>query len=400
MSLLFNNQLPDIDKVIQEWVNKFFKKDQSSVDDDLSDDDDTGGDFKPRMPNFSRNAMSAILTLACFVILCIYVVSGFFTVNSNEKVVVFRLGSPIDVRGPGLRWHYPLIDSYRVVNLTEVRRVEIGYSNDTNNKDLRESLMLTSDLNIIDMQFAVQYDLDNPEDFIFNNRFASANARDVVKQASETAMREIVGRSKIDFVLYEGRESIADETRLLIQKILDRYDTGISIKQVAIQNVQPPDQVQNAFEDAIKARQDRERKINEGQAYANDILPRARGQSERIIKDAEAYKASKVFRATGESERFTLLAKEYALAPAVTHRRLYLETVETVFQRANKIIIDENASEGNLIYLPLDKLVNPSGNNSRSNAGGQLTIPLGETSTSSDSSSVSDFKQRLRDYTQ
>ena len=270
---------------------------------------------------------------------------------------MFRLGTPFDVRGPGLKWHLPLIEDYRKVNVSEVRRVEIGYRNDTKNKNLRESLMLTGNLNIIDMQFVVQYALNDPELFLFENRFSNMRAEDVVQQVAETAMREVVGRNNIDFVLYEGREAVAEETKTLMQTILNRYNTGIEVQQVAVQNVQPPDQVQDAFEDAIKARQDRERKINEGQAYANNILPRAQGQASRIVKSAEAYRESTIVRAQGETERFTLLADEYARAPEVTRRRLYLETVENVMQRARKVIIDDELGSGNLLYLPLDRMM-------------------------------------------
>lgn len=394
MGFLFNNQLPDVDKILQDWLNKTLGKGKGGKSNSKG-----GGGKRPdiRQPHFHKGFISLIISFICFILLVVYLFMGIFTVNANEQVVVFRLGKPVGVSGPGLRWHFPLLESYQLVNMTEVRRVEVGYSNDTNNKLARESLMLTSDLNIIDMQFAVQYDLKNAEDFLFNNRFLGQQANEVVKQSAETAMREIVGRSEIDFVLYEGRESIADEARSLMQEILDRYKTGIKIQQVAIQNVQPPDQVQNAFEDAIKARQDRERKINEGQAYANDILPRARGQAQRIVKDAEAYKASKELQAQGEAQRWTLLANEFTAAPELTRRRLYLETVEAVYQRANKIIIDEQAGDNNLLYLPLDKLVGghypppPANNNSGMNDAG---IPA----PSSQPNSAQEFKQRLRNY--
>ena len=195
---------------------------------------------------------------------------------------------------------------------------------------------------------------------MFENRFSNARAEDVVKQVAETAMREVVGKSKIDFVLYEGRESIAEETKEAMQIILERYKAGIEVREVAIQNVQPPDQVQGAFEDAIKARQDKERKINEGEAYANDILPRSEGQAARFLEDAEAYRRSVIAQAAGDADRFLLIAGEFTKAPAVTRRRLYLETLEEVMGRANKVIIDQPDS-GNLLYLPLDRMLQAGG---------------------------------------
>ena len=346
-----NDGLPDLDELFRKWAKRLASGSKKNGDSpQRNGGGDNGGKEGIALPPPSLMALLAG-TLVCVV----YVLAGFFTVDANERVVMFRLGNPIGVRGPGLKWHMPLIEDYRIVNVSEIRRVEVGYRNDTKNKNLRESLMLTSDLNIIDMQFVVQYALNNAELFLFENRFANLRAEDVVQQVAETSMREVVGRSGIDFVLYEGREAIADESRALMRDIMDYYQTGIDIQQVAIQNVQPPDQVQDAFEDAIKARQDRERKINEGQAYANDILPRAQGQASRIRKEAEAYKESSIIRAEGESQRFLSLASEFVEAPEVTRRRLYLETMENVFARANKVIIDDDTGN-NLLYLPLDQL--------------------------------------------
>ena len=307
----------------------------------------SGGELPP---------LRALGSLAGAGILLMYVFLGFFTVDASERAVMFRLGVPVDVKAAGLRWHLPLVEDYRIVNLTEVRKVEIGYRNSDKNKVDRESLMLTDNLNIIDTQFVVQYALNDPELFLFENRFINIGAEDVVQQVAETAMREVVGENNIDFVLYEGREAVASDAKTLMQEILDRYKAGIEIREVAVRNVQPPDQVQAAFEDAIKARQDRDRKINEGEAYANNILPRARGQAARVLEEAEGYKQGIVARANGEADRFRLLAAEYAKAPEVTRRRLYLETMEEVLERANKLLVDDSGGN-NLIYLPLDKLM-------------------------------------------
>ncbi len=297
--------------------------------------------------------LGPISAIAATVVIGLLGLSGFYTVEQYERSVTFWLGKPSGVSQPGLRWIMPFFAHQKRVNLTEVRTVEIGYRGSQTSKIDRESLMLTDNLNIIDLQFAVQFLLKNPEDYLYNNR----SPDEAVKQVAETAMREVVGRSNIDFVLYEGREQIAADTQALMQEALDRYKTGILIQQVAIQNVQPPDQVQAAFEDAIKARQDRERKINEGEAYANNIVPRARGLSSRILEDAEAYRQQKIALAQGASERFTNLAREYDAAPAVTRQRLYLDTLEDVMRRTNKIIVDQSEGSNSLLYLPLDRLV-------------------------------------------
>ena len=349
---------PDLDELLRQLRKRFIGGTKRHFGSNFgSNNDDDDGDEGDKNSGWPMPPLPILSALLAAVFVFGYVFFGFFTVEANERVVMFRLGKPFDVRGPGLKWHLPLLESYRKVNVSEVRRVEVGYRNDTKNKNLRESLMLTGNLNIIDMQFVVQYALNDPELFLFENRFANLRAEDVVQQVAETAMREVVGSNNIDFVLYEGREAVAEETKILMQNILTRYKTGIEVQQVAVQNVQPPDQVQDAFEDAIKARQDRERKINEGEAYANNILPRVQGQASRITKTAEAYKESTIVRAKGESEQFLLLAKEYAQAPEVTRRRLYLETIEKVMGRARKIVIDDNIGNGNLLYLPLDKML-------------------------------------------
>ena len=327
-------------------------------DAEFEDTDDEGVEL-------NTSVVGAIgLTLA----LLIYCAFGIFTVDASERAVMFRFGNPVGIKEPGLSWHAPLIEDYIKVNLTGVRRVVIGAQNtiecegyfcsDTvvsNNQINDEKTMLTGDLNIINMAFVVQYDLSDPEKYLFENRFAWRDAGDVVKQVAETSMRGVVGSSPIDYVLYEGRQEIASKTKDDMQKILNKYNTGINVREVAVQNVQPPEEVQKAFEDAIKARQDRERKINEGHAYANNIVPRAEGQAARLINNAEAYKESVTQRARGATKRFSDVAEEYNRAPDVTRRRMYLETIEEVFGSTNKIIVDNKDSK-NILYLPLDKL--------------------------------------------
>jgi membrane protease subunit HflK len=216
--------------------------------------------------------------------------------------------------------------------------------------------MLTDDENIINIQFAVQYILKDPVDYVFNNRTPDES----VIQVAETAIREIVGKSRMDFVLYEGREQIAVNAAELMQEILDRYRTGIQISKVTMQNAQPPEQVQAAFDDAVKAGQDRERQINEGQAYANDVIPRARGTAARLLQEAEGYRQRLIATAEGDASRFQQLYTEYARAPEVTRDRLYLETMQQIYTNTTKLMIDTHG-QGNLLYLPLDKLMQAAG---------------------------------------
>ena len=212
--------------------------------------------------------------------------------------------------------------------------------------------MLTDDENIINIQFAVQWILKDPMDFVFANR----HPEEAVMQVAETAMREVVGKSKMDFVLYEGREQIAIQAAKLMQDILDRYKTGILVSKVTLQNAQPPEQVQAAFDDAVKAGQDRERQKNEGQAYANDVIPKAKGTAARLLEEANGYKQRVIATAEGDASRFRQVNAEYAKAPEVTRQRMYIETMQQVFANTSKVLIDAKG-QGNLLYLPLDKLM-------------------------------------------
>jgi len=220
---------------------------------------------------------------------------------------------------------------------------------------LNESLMLTDDENIIDIQFAVQYFLNDPAFYLFNNRAPDEN----VRQAAESAIREVVGQNKIDFVLYEGREQVAAETTKLMQEILDRYKSGILISKVTMQNAQPPEQVQASFDDAVKAGQDRERQKNEGQAYANDVVPRAKGAAARLMQEAEGYQQSVIANAEGDASRFKQILVEYQKAPAVTRERMYLDMMQQVMGNISKVMVDQK-NGNSLLYLPLDKLMEAS----------------------------------------
>jgi len=258
---------------------------------------------------------------------------------------------------PGPRWHLPYpIESAEVVNVDQVRTVEVGYRNNVKSKVLKESLMLTDDENIVDLQFAVQFVVTDARAWLFNNR----RPEEVAMQTAEAAMREVIGKSKMDAILYEGQDNIANQAQVLMQQILDNYKTGINLSRVTIQNAQPPEQVQAAFDDAVKAGQDRERQKNEGQAYANDVIPKARGTASRLTAEAEGYRARVVANAEGEASRFRQVLTEYSKAPAITRERIYLETLQQVLSSTSKVLLDYK-SGGNLLYLPLDKLLQQGG---------------------------------------
>ena len=293
-----------------------------------------------------------LLGLLIGALVLVWVASGFYIVDTGQRGVVLRFGKYVETAEPGPRWHLPWpIESREIVNIDQVRTVEIGYRNNVKSQVLRESLMLTDDENIIDLQFAVQYILKDPEEFLFVNRAPE----DTVLQVAETAMREIVGKNKMDFVLYEGRADIASKAKVLMQQILDRYKTGISISQVTLQNIQPPEQVQAAFDDAVKASQDRERLKNEAEAYSNDVVPRASGLASRLKEEADGYKQAVIANAEGEASRFGQIASEYQKAPQVTRERMYLDTMQAVMNNTSKVLVDQKGGN-NLLYLPLDKL--------------------------------------------
>jgi len=296
------------------------------------------------------------------ILLGYWIFTGFYTVDQGEQAIELRFGEYSETNDAGLHFHIPQpFESVEIINTQNVNTVEVGYreSGRSIQSVPREALMLTQDENIIDIQFAVQYDIKDPINLLFNvSEFNDVDLADlVVRQATESAVREIVGRNSMDFAITEGRAQLASETKVLVQEILDRYETGVNIRTVEMQNAQPPEQVKDAFDDAVKAREDEERLKNLAQAYANDIIPKARGFAARILQEAEAYKASIVAKADGETARFDQVLNEYAKAPDITRDRLYLETMEEVFSRSSKMVIDQQNGGNNVMYLPLDQLI-------------------------------------------
>jgi membrane protease subunit HflK len=312
-----------------------------------------GGGFRP-------NARGAGVGVAMVLAVAglIWIGSGAYIVQEGQVAVVTTFGRYSETTLPGFRWRLPWpVQAHEPVDVLSVRTLELGARGRADR--LKESLMLTDDENIVDVHFTVQYrikeDASGARDFLFNNRRPTES----VAQVAESVMREVVGSQSMDQVLYESRQEIAESVRTQMQEILDRYGTGIRVLQVAIQNAQPPEQVQAAFDDAVKATQDRERLINEGQAYANDIIPKARGTAARLMQEAEGYRARVVQTAEGDAARFRQVATEYARAPQITRERLYLDTMQQIFANTSKVLIDSKSSSP-LLYLPFDKLLQHS----------------------------------------
>ena len=343
---------PDLDEMLRN-VNKklndlFGRKRRSS--------NGSGGGDGPGGGNLKRFAGGLSVGVVLGLLLLLWIASGFYIVNEGYRGVVLRFGKYIETTQAGLRWHLPYpAETVETVNVSQVRTVEIGYRTAVTNKVLKEALMITDDENIIDIQFAVQYILSNPEEYLFNNR----NPDEAVLQVAESSIREVIGKSSMDYVLYEGREDVAAKSTILMQALLDNYKIGIAISKVTMQNAQPPQQVQAAFDDAVKAGQDKERQKNEGEAYANQVVPVAIGNAARLIQESEGYKQRVIENSTGDASRFKQILVEYSKAPVVTRDRLYLDMMQEVLSSTNKILVDQKNSN-NLLYLPLDKLIEKS----------------------------------------
>ena len=324
--------------------------------------------------------------LAAVLAVILWLLSGFYIVDASERGVVLQFGRFLKSTEPGLNWRLPVpIQTHEIVDLTNVRTIEVGYRGSEKNKVLKEALMLTDDENLVNIQFAVQYILKDPMEYLFYNRDTDA----AVKGAAESAFREIVGKSKMDLVLYEGREQIAADATHLIQEILDRYQSGVLISKVTMQNAQPPEQVQAAFDDAVTASQDKERQKNEGQAYANDVIPKARGTASRLMEEAQGYRQSVVAKAQGDAARFTAILEAYEAAPEVTRERLYLETMQQVFSNTSKVILDQKAGGNSLLYLPLEKLIQQSGATSTNpTRAAESALPLEQSTGETQSRSI------------
>lgn len=343
-----NDGPPDLDEILRKMMQKlsgFFG----------------GNNGGNPLPDNSAKLFAGGAGLLGLLVLGIWLATGFYVVDARERGVVLRFGQYVETTDQGLHWHWPYpIESREIVNLTMVRNIEVGHRNSGRNKIAEEALMVTGDQNIIDLQFSVQYNVKDPRAFLFNNRNSDLDGKDLVLQVGETAIREVVGKSPIDFILNEGRAEIADRAGRLMQQMLDRYQSGIMIAKVNMSNAQPPEQVQAAFDDAVKAGQDKDRLKSEGEAYANDVIPKARGLAARLEEEANAHKQRVVAQAEGDVSRFKQILNEYSKAPQVTRDRLYLDTMQQVLSNSTKVIVDQKGGNS-LLYLPLDKLMQLSG---------------------------------------
>lgn len=346
-----NNQdgPPDLDEIVKNLQKKF----SSIFGRSKGNGSETGsgsGDGK----SFGFAGVLVVLVLLAGV----WLATGIYTIQQGETGVILRFGKFQETTSAGLHWRFPApIESKIVVNTEKVQTVEVGYRssrNESRQTVQRESLMLTEDENIIDIAFAVQYRVASATNFLFN---VSDRMDVLVRSATEASVREVVGKTSMDDAITSGRSIVGSKTREILQRILDRYESGIEIVSVDMQNALPPQEVKPSFDDAVKAREDEVRYRNEAEAYTNDIIPRARGRAARIIQESEAYKATVIARATGEASHFNSILKEFKAAPEVTRERMYIESVEKVLGGSNLVMIDQKNSN-NIMYLPLDRILN------------------------------------------
>jgi modulator of FtsH protease HflK len=348
------------------------------------------GNFQPDMKSAGVGA-----GLIAIVVVIIWMGTGIFIVQEGQQAVITRFGRYSATVGAGFNWRLPYpIERHEVVYVTQIRSVDVGRDNVIRATGLKESAMLTEDENIVEIKFAVQYRLNNARDWLFNSK----NPQEAVVQAAETSVREVVGKMRMDSALAEERDQIAPRVRTLMQAILDRYQIGVEVVGINLQQggVRPPEQVQAAFDDVLRAGQERERAKNEAQAYANDVIPRSTGAASRLTQEAEAYKARIVARAQGDSQRFKSLLAEYQRAPQVTRDRLYLESMQEIYASVTKVMV-ESRQGGNMLFLPLDKIMQQVA------AGGAAAAPQDHTApaapatpapSSSPSTSSSDARNR------
>jgi modulator of FtsH protease HflK len=357
-----NSGPPDLDELWRDFNKKLNgllggkNKGRPQQDNNQGGNDNNGNNLGGFQPDMKSAGIGAGLIAA--VLALIWLGTGFFIVQEGQQAVITRFGELKGTREAGFNWRMPYpIERHETVSLTQLRSIEIGRGSTGQATGLKDSSMLTQDENIVDIKFTIQYRLKNAADYLFQNR----NPDDAVTKAAESAIREVVGKSSMDAVLNKDRESILRDVVKSVQAQLDRYKSGIQIQNVNIQNVQPPEQVQAAFDDALKAGQDRSRLKNEGQAYANDVIPRAKGTAARLKEEADGYKANVIARAEGDGERFKSIQSEYQKAPQVTRDRLYLDAMQSIYSSVTKVVVDSKQGN-NMLYLPLDKVMQMASN--------------------------------------
>lgn len=341
---------PDLDEVVkklQDGLSGFFGKSGGSGSG--GSDGSDGGQF---------NLSAKLIGSAIAVLIVIWAAFGLYKIDEQERAVVLRFGQFLETKTPGLRWNAPMIDEVNKVNVTRVRT------------HTSQGVMLTEDENIVDVTLAVQYVISNPKDFLLNVREAEVT----LTHATDSAIRHVVGSAEMTAVISEGREAVGTDVQGRLQAYLDSYVAGLRAVKVNIENSQPPSQVQAAFDDVIKAREDEQRLKNQAETYSNGVIPEARGRAQRVLEEANAYREQVVAQAQGEADRFLKLLAEYEKAPEVTRQRLYIDSVQEVMQRSSKVMVDVD-SGSNIMYLPLDRIASQAAPSIANQTRGSLGAP-------------------------
>ena len=353
-----------------------------------------GGGFQPDMKSAGVG-----IGLIAGIVFAIWMGTGIFIVQEGQQAVITQFGKYQSTKGAGFNWRLPYpIERHELVFVTQIRSADVGRDNVIKSTGLRESAMLTEDENIVEIKFAVQYRLSDARAWLFESK----NPADAVVQAAETAVREVVGKMRMDTALAEERDQIAPRVRTLMQTILDRYKVGVEVVGINLQQggVRPPEQVQASFDDVLKAGQERERAKNEAEAYANDVIPRAVGSASRLKEEAAAYKARIVAQAQGDAQRFTSVLAEYQKAPQVTRDRMYLESMQQIYGNVTKVLV-ESRQGSNLLYLPLDKIMQGVAQSSGAvevpASGGAVAVPSSAAAGSLSNDSRARDSSRTRD---
>ncbi len=355
-----------------------------------------GGSGSGRGPTSPDN-VNKLLSLVAVVIVVGWAFAGFYTVEEGKQAVVLQFGAYKETTGPGLHWYPRMVQTVETVDVSRIQKSDIGGHVGARSANAGDhgTLMLTQDENIVDLEMSVQYKVKNAKDYLFN----VVDPDVTLRQAMESALREIIGKSKMDFVITEGRGEIGQRAETMVQQILDRYQTGLVVTSVNLQGARAPEQVRSAFEDAVKAREDEQRLKNEAEAYSNDIIPKARGAAARQLEDASAYKSRVVAHAEGEAVRFAKVLAEYQKEPTVTRERLYLEMVESVLGATSKVMVDMPGNN-NMVYLPLDKFLETQRGSASSSASAAFPDSVPPSSAPQDNaatrSAVGEQRDRLR----
>jgi len=337
---------PDLDELIKKMNDKLGKL-LGGKSGNKKSGGSSGGNNVTNIGQSGNGGINNVVLIAGLLIaLAVWMLSGIYTVDQGKQAVVLQFGAYNKTTEAGLQWHLPIIQEYYIVDVSAIQSINIGDRES-------EALMLTKDENIVDVKMTVQFRIQNPEQFLFNVK----EPGQVLKQVTESSIREVIGLNDMDYIITGGRAEIAQKVQTLAQIILDRYKSGLIITNFVLRGAQPPEQVQHAFDDAVKAREDKQKFVNQAETYQNEILPKARGNAAQQIAEAEAYNAQVISEAEGEASRFVSILKEYEDATEVTRERLYIDAMQTVLANTSKVMVDGNGSNSNLMYLPIDKLI-------------------------------------------